>query len=57
MNNLYPVGHLSLQCSYQDEICEISNRQNKTSINAFNMFASPSRQMSRHPQRRFALQM
>ena len=28
-DNLYPVGHLSLLCSYQVEICEISISQNK----------------------------
>ena len=30
-----PVGHLTLLCSYQIEICEISKRQNKASINAY----------------------
>ena len=37
-----PVGHLTLLCSYQIEICEISKRQNKASINAYNyMSANP----------------
>ena len=30
-----PVGHLTLLCSYRIEICDISWRQNKASINAY----------------------
>ena len=35
-----PVGHLTLQCSWLHRNCDISNRQNKASINAYLLFMS-----------------
>ena len=49
MDNLYPVGHLSLLSPECTETCDISDSQNRALINAFLICLLPSAADVRHP--------